>query len=649
MKLYKSILSLALAGCLAAGMSSCRDDFSEININPADLTSATPTQLLCTAEMIFQPYGYGVWFFNAKGFFGNNQMSVPSGSVSADALKTGTDRQGIMCVNMLRYLHELEYELSSMDEATAASYQAYVEAIRVLAIYSAILDADTCGDIPYTEAAMAKFGGTLTPAYDTVESLYGIWDKELASAASVLANPPSPAASVQPNQDVIYACDWSKWAKLANSLRVKLATRLIHRDLAKAKSIVAEAVASPAGLILNPEDDFLYFRADAALDKNLGDVDRGDIAYGTTNTSIAYNGICAAKNVVDFMVENGDPRVRFLFTKNSWNSKIVDYYLRNGFIGSIPPVVLEKVDYEPEGDNYKFVAWKGKGEPWVRFIGLPDDMEAGHSKDPEFQQYFNYNGQKADGGNQIEAEGTVWSYRPYSAYNEEYVNNRYDFTVPRAPGDDVIRDNDDNPRYDMYFSSAEMNFYLAEFATYGGVAGLGNAATYFENGVRASVAVWDKLAALNKIPYYGTTYGYDDNEKPIDLVAGEIDALLQQPAYQLTADKDANLEKIFLNMLFHFAYSPVDQFVTGRRSGIPKFDSDLFPRTKYDDAPVTLLPRRTALGNISPADLMGPILEETYKRQGFSTAKDATDGYLNTQRVWQDVGAPQYGEGPNVK
>ena len=47
---YKKIISVAIAGVLLTGFSSCRDDWSAMN-NPEDkLTSATPIQLLTTAE-----------------------------------------------------------------------------------------------------------------------------------------------------------------------------------------------------------------------------------------------------------------------------------------------------------------------------------------------------------------------------------------------------------------------------------------------------------------------------------------------------------------------------------------------------------------------------------------------------------------------
>ena len=224
--------------------------------------------------------------------------------------------------------------------------------------------------------------------------------------------------------------------------------------------------------------------------------------------------------------------------------------------------------------------------------------------------------------------------------------------MPTRPAEEdgtikVIQSTDDRPWYGMYMTTAEVNFYLAEFATYGAISGDANA--YFQKAIRYSVEAYDKLAGLNKIPYYGNTYSYDPNEKVIDLQDGEIDKMLTHPAYQLTGDKDADLEKIFLQMEIHFTYQPKDMFVTARRSGVPEFNSTLYPRIDYasEGYPATSIARRSRLENIVDTDLMKDILKKAYEDQGFTAgANDGTT--LNSERVWQDQGAPQWGEGPNV-
>ncbi len=651
MKNYKSIVALALAGCMAASLSSCRDDMTDDNKPTTSMASATPTQLFVNAIFKFQPDGYGLWFANAHGYLYAAQMACPSGSITDDKIVGGAGGTGTQCISLIVNKNAMLNEMSQMSEDQAEKYKSTLAALDVLICYLGLHDTDDNGEIPFTEAGAAGYGGTLTPKYDTVESLYDLWLNTLSDCMNQFLNPSVDQITVS-HQDIIYGWDWNKWAKLANSLRLKIATRLIHRDLAKAKSIVASVVSAPCGVISSLDDDFYFHKADDNLTSGSG-LDAGDVAYNTTNTTIDYNGVCASGPVVNYLVSNGDPRVRFLYEKNNWNSKVVNYYLQNGHKDQIPSFVLANVETEVVDGKESFKAWKGKGEPWVRYYGLPVEFSANTSAQPAMKEFYQYGNTKENGGNQISVKDgdntTTWSYRPYSTLNEELVQGRIDYGVPRAPGDAVINDTQNYPHYGMYLTAAEVNLYLAEFATYGGVAGLGNANDYFQKGVRLSVERWDKTCADNHIPYYGTTYNYDPNEKPIDLQEGEIEELLKQPNYKLTGDKDTDLEKIFLNMLIHFTYQPKEVLVTTRRSGVPKFNSTIFPRFDYasNNMPASQYPRRTRVQAPSETDLMAGNVLESYSRQGFSYG--SAGGVLNTERVWQDQGAPQYGAGPSVK
>lgn len=96
---------------------------------------------------------------------------------------------------------------------------------------------------------------------------------------------------------------------------------------------------------------------------------------------------------------------------------------------------------------------------------------------------------------------------------------------------------------------------------------------------------------------------------------------------------------------------PMEHWVTARRSGIPKFGSNLVARTDYSSHGINnnIYARRSNFGAISPTDQMAEILKEVYARQGFTlNVQDAKGGELNSERLWQDVGAPQWGEGPSV-
>ncbi len=638
MKSIKYILSIALAGTTLFSMTSCdKDDLVDINKNKTGIVNGSPEQIFAQAVMEFEPSPYMLWFNNSPTFYSCAQMAVPAASFNADVIN-GASRQGFQSITLLKYINALKNLRSTMSEEENAKYQSLAAALDVLSIYLGIYDTDDCGDIPFTEAANARYGGTLTPKYDRVADLYTLWLGMLDNAIKTMTT--AENQTKLNSQDIIYTGDMKKWAKFANSLKLKIAARLIHQDFTRAKTIAQEVVSASCGVLDGEGDDIIFRKSDQSIEAGDGNyLDKGDVAYHTTNTTLAYNGTSAAKKVVNFMLKNKDPRVRFLYTKNQWNSKIVNWFLEAGRKADIPSFIAANIETETDAEGVEhFKAWTGMGEPWIRYYGLPDELDA--QTNSAYAEYFRYSTNKA--GDK--------AYMPFSIYNEELVQGRVDFTLPTCPDDVVLQDTEDNPWYGMYITSAEVNLYLAEFATYGAISG--NANDYFQKALTYSVKAYDRLAKLNKIPYYFDAekpgiYSYDANEKSIALADGEIDAMLANTDYQLTGDKDADLEKIFIQQLIHFSYAPKDLFVTARRSGCPKIGSTLLPRTVYSTVPVEHYARRTTLTEPLTTNLMYNILIESYKTQGFTWSLDK--GTTNTQRVWQDQGAPQYGAGPNVK
>lgn len=617
--------ALLVGGCMLT--TSCLDEFTETNQKKDSVSNADPKYLFAQGVLSFEPSDYTYWFFNAADFYNNLQTSIPTGSVSESVID-GSEQQSYKCIEVLKYVNALKHERSKMNAVQSAKYDNIASAMDVLAVYMGIFDSDFCGDIPFTEAANFRYGGTLTPKYDRVEDLYTLWISTLDKAVASFTNAKDQVELG--SQDVIYKGDWKKWAKLANSLKLKIAARLISQKPDLAKTIVSQVVAAPCGVLDGKEDDFLFHKAD-------GHTESSDYVYHWENGVLAGAG--ASQKYVDFLIKNKDPRVRFFYTKNSWNSKIVDLFLASGRKSDIPSYIMKNVKTKMENGKEVFESWTGPGEPWVRYYGLPGAFDA--AKNPaQYGDWFDYaNRCKFDEQN---------TYRPFSLYQTEMLQGRINFTLPVVPKGPVIEDLEDRPWYGMYLTTAEVNLYLAEFAIYG-TPGLSNASVYFNKAVRSSVTEYDRLASLNKIPYYGTTYGYDPHEKTIDLVDGEVDAMMGHSDYQLTGDKALDLEKIFLQQILHFTYQPVDQFVTGRRSGCPKFNSSLITREDYskNQMPADYYPRRTSVSAPTPTDIMFDIISEAYSRQGFSTTP--SNGVLNKERVWQDMNAPQWGAGPVIR
>ena len=625
MKNISIMASLLLAGSSLL-MTGCQDDFAEVNVDPSSVTKGNVGYLFSQGVLEFEPSDYTYWFYNANQIYNWMQIMVPIESVTSTIFEGGTSTSS--SIRVLKYLNEIKYVRSEMNPEESAAYAQYEAAMNVLCVYMGIFDSDFIGDIPYTEAAQVLHGGTLTPKYDRIADLYDLWLTQLDENINTFMT--AEKQEFDPVQDPVFGGQAAKWAKLANSLKLKIAARLISQDRARALQIAEEVANASCGYINSEADDFLFNKATNNTSNN-------DYVYHWSNGILQSS--AGSQSIIDLMVNNLDPRVRFIFQKNDWNSKVVQLFFDAKRQGDVPSYIMDKINYTVGSDGtYKFESWKAPGEPWVRYHGLPLAFNAGQQAGT-YGDWFNYDINCKYDDN--------YTYKPFSMFQTEQVYGRIDFTLPVASGDAVIQDVDDMPWFGMYLTTAEVNLYLAEFKLLG--ANLPQTASeYFNTALRASVEEYDRLASLNRIPYYGTTYNYDPNEKVIDLQAGEIETMMSHEAYQLTGNNTEDLEKVYIQQTLHFLMSPIDAWVTCRRAGIPKIGSTIWDREDYsaNGLPVTEIPRRTVLSAPSPTDLMYDILMNAYETQGFSIG--SADGVLNSERVWQDQGAPQYGEGPSL-
>ena len=617
MKANKLFIALSLLAVV--GFTSCRKQFAELNQDPAAVTTEEPSFLATAAMAAFETNDYTFWFYNQPTFAVWSQMGTTGiFSELTYVMPTGVNRQTAY-INMLSYRNQIKKYISTYDHPES---QAYGAMIGVLAIYGAIYAIDINGDIQYTEASQYRYGGPLTPKYDHVEDLYNLFVEELDGYIATFQD---DSQVVVAKQDIIYNGNMGKWAKLANSLKLKIAVRLYANNSAKAGQIAQSVVSSPVGYIDSVDDAFIFHKADAATG--------GDLAYQTGNSISMIGG---SENVINYMVNSRDPRVRFFYTKNGFNSKIIQEFIDEGKKEDLPPFVMDNIILDINGN---FLAYR-LPEPWCRYQGRPLVWEMS-------DEYYALKGIYFDYANryQLSKDDANKAYSLFSGVNEEMIRGRVDFTLPTIPGGPVIQDNADVPWWGMYLGAGETNLYLAELANLGAISG--NAKNYYERGVELSVKEWDYVAGKNQIPYYGTTYNYDPLEESIELKDGEIATMMATDAVAW----DGSMEKIYLQQLMNFTMMPNEMFVTSRRSGYPKVGSKLLPFTEFAKFQRPAIPRRFEFTEPLPTDIMHDIRLANLKEQGFTLGSNqsgtgfTTTTVLNTERLWQDKNAPQWGEG----
>lgn len=596
-----------------------KDQFAELNSNPSSLSE--PDLRYSVTKAVEQMYGndYTVWFYNNFQYvYPWSQITTMQGGNGPGMNEMGPyDLQNIYG-GLIPQTMDVRKRIEAMNQEDQAIYQSLKAITYPIQIQPAIYNTDLKGSLVYSEAGLAPYTTPplITPEYDNQEELFGIWLTELDNAIATLTTAENQVQLG--NQDVIYGGDYAKWAKFSNLLKLRIAARLINVNNAKALQIAQEVANSPAGYMDNLDDDFVYHR--------------GVKYYGTGNAFwIGY----AGRNIVDFLVENRDPRLRFIYEKNHFNAEVVQAFIDAG--KALPPYVEEHVEFDAEGN---FAGWKGPGEPWVRYHGVPlaPDATLAGENDIYFNQGTLY---------RISLDNTEKTYSATSLFSEKLVRTTYDYTYPTKPGGRVIQLKDNDPALNVILgSSAETNLYLAEFKLLG--ANLPKTAQeYFNRGVELSVRRADALAENNQMPYYDGDPVYQDPEAAADAATklrdGEIEALLAQPAYDLSTD---GLEKVYIQQYINFANTPGDLWTLVRRSGIPQKNSEYLawdPLTASGNELV--LPRRFSVGTPTEDSKNYANELEAVQEQGFTPGTSDPD-VLNAERLWFDESNPAYGAGP---
>ena len=237
-------------------LPGCTKSFEKYNTNPTALTPAQSRSIAATAfgpleQAIYSNYqisqnlsadayaGYMMSPTNFRG--GNNNLKY--------ALVDGWNQTG--------FNDEYNLVMSPVNQIAktgARTAQPDVWAIALLVQVEAMdRVTDRFGPIPYSKA-----GSSLTNIpYDNQATVYATFFKQLDTASTnlqayIAANPGKTNLGAA---DLIYAGDYTKWLKFCNSLRLRLAMRLVKADPATAQAQGEKAMAAPGGLLAAPADD----------------------------------------------------------------------------------------------------------------------------------------------------------------------------------------------------------------------------------------------------------------------------------------------------------------------------------------------------------------------------------------------------------
>lgn len=264
-KTVNKILSL---GCLTLGMTlaaSCTDGFENWNINPNEATQEEMEHDNLNTGSYFAQMQRGV-FRIGKDMGGEYQLTQAlEGDIFAQYFAptmkwSNEDRNDQYNLYPQWYRAPFNdayqevmqpwYEIKKAVEAnpSAKTALALATVVKVLAMQRVT---DCYGPIPYS-----KFGTDIHVAYDSQQDVYDEMFKELADAIDQLtAYTESSTSRYMEDYDHVYQGNVTKWVKLANTLRLRMAMRISYVDEARARTEAAAAISNSIGLMTSSDDD----------------------------------------------------------------------------------------------------------------------------------------------------------------------------------------------------------------------------------------------------------------------------------------------------------------------------------------------------------------------------------------------------------
>jgi hypothetical protein len=293
----------------AMGISSCTEDFQDINTNPIGVSdedllqdnNAVGLYFVTLQESVHFNYDYGEGNSWTYQVYQNLNADIWSGYMAtASHFAGGVNNQTYFMVSgwndncwnwTYAYLMTTSQKIKEKIEETGSTYVHFGAINDILRVLGMSRMVDQYGPIIYT-----KYGESLTGgAYDSGIDAYKAFFRELTEAVSELNEALNKPVASFASFDMAYKGDLSKWIKLANSLRLRLAMRIVKYDSALAKQEFEAALNAPEGLLLHV-DELLQFSG----------FNYGNPLY---TLSVSWNDISINANLISIMGGYEDARL----------------------------------------------------------------------------------------------------------------------------------------------------------------------------------------------------------------------------------------------------------------------------------------------------------------------------------------------------
>ena len=295
MKMQVKIPSAILFASLLVGVSSCTKNFETYDTNTASLNTEQTLESLPTAlgpleQNIYHNYQtaqnlsadvYCGYFMPPTPFKAQDNLNY--------FLVDGWDVNG--------FNDQYSYEMAPVAKIAAlvkTTQPDFWSVAMIMQVEAMDRTTDRFGAIPYSKAGTSV---TAVP-YDSQQSIYNLFFLQLDTAISDLESyvAANPGAKPLGANDLVYGGDYTKWIKFANSLRLRLAMRIVKVDPTTAEAQAEKALTDPGGVMTVVADDALFTQSGGRNN----DIWTVTASYGNNNMNAA---------LMTYMVGFKDPRL----------------------------------------------------------------------------------------------------------------------------------------------------------------------------------------------------------------------------------------------------------------------------------------------------------------------------------------------------
>lgn len=249
MKLYSKIMF----GAALFSFVSCTKNFEEMNVSPNQPAEASAGQLFASAQYNFATNIGDAWNNGRMGmYYAQYWSSTYYTDESRYQIREGVNQTmwNTFYAGVLRQLMESQ-KISDASKQNSSANQVAIAAIFKDLTFHYLTDIYG-GPVPYSEALDPD---NATPKYDSGPEIYAGLLADLETQIAALdATKPGFASG-----DIVYSGNVGLWKKFANSLRLRIALRMIDADPAAATAAIIKSLDPANGGIISANSESALF------------------------------------------------------------------------------------------------------------------------------------------------------------------------------------------------------------------------------------------------------------------------------------------------------------------------------------------------------------------------------------------------------